>query len=186
MKYHLDKKVKPTNNKETIPVNIDAIGHVTGTSMYVDDIPVMQGTLFIKVFASPVAHGIIEQIDFSEAEQAKGVVKIFTHKDIPGKNEIGGIIEDEPLLAAKEVHFQGQPIVLVVAESEEEAEDAVSTISVTIKELPVITDPKEAYEKGQVLANSRTFANGDTTTAFKKPAIFLKAKRNPVDKNIYT
>lgn len=167
--------VNQRTNK-TATINIDAIGHVTGKSMYVDDIPVMQGTLFIKVFASPVAHGIIEQIDYSTAEQAKGVVKIFTHKDIPGRNEIGGIIEDEPLLADKEVHFQGQPILLVVAESEEEAEDALSTISVSIKELPIITDPKEAYEKGHVLANSRTFANGDTTLAFKKASYIFEGE----------
>jgi len=168
MKNHKNIRRPSIDKKQSAPVNIDAIGHVTGTSMYVDDIPIMNGTLFIKVFSSPIAHGIIEQIDFSKAEQAKGIVKIFTHKDIPGKNEIGGIIEDEPLLADKEVHFQGQPILLVVAESEEDAEDALSTISVSIKELPVITDPKEAYEKGHVLANSRTFANGNTTIAFEK------------------
>ncbi len=163
-------------SQSSTPVNIDGIGHVTGTSIYVDDIPVMNGTLYIKVFASPVAHGIIEKVDFSAAEQAKGVVRIFTHKDIPGRNEIGGIIEDEPLLAEKEVHFQGQPILLVVAESEEAAEDALATISVSIKELPVITDPKEAYEKGHVLANSRTFANGNTTAAFAEASYIFEGE----------
>ncbi len=176
MKNHLNLVGQSIDKKETALVNIDAIGHVTGTSMYVDDIPVMNGTLYIKVFASPVAHGIIEQIDFSAAERAKGVIKIFSYKDIPGKNEIGGIIEDEPLLAEKEVHFQGQPILLVVAKSEEAAEDALSTISISIKELPVITDPKAAYEKGNILANSRTFANGDTKAAFQNASYIFEGE----------
>jgi xanthine dehydrogenase molybdopterin-binding subunit B len=58
--------------------NIDAANHVTGKSIYVDDIPVMEGTLYIKVFDSTVAHGIIKSIDFSAAEQMPGIVKIFS------------------------------------------------------------------------------------------------------------
>ena len=139
MKNQINIAEQSTTKKDSSPVNIDAVGHVTGTSVYVDDIPVMNGTVFIKVFGSPVAHGIIEDIDFAAAEREEGVVQIFTHKDIPGRNEIGGIIEDEPLLAETEVHFQGQPIVMVVADSEEAAEDAAATITVKIKELPVIT-----------------------------------------------
>jgi hypothetical protein len=79
--------------------NIEAANHVTGKSIYVDDIPVMEGTLYIKVFDSTVAHGIIKSIDFSAAEQMPGIVKIFSYKDVPGENQIGGIIPDEPLLA---------------------------------------------------------------------------------------
>ncbi|HAO45314.1 MAG TPA: hypothetical protein DCQ97_00205, partial [Chitinophagaceae bacterium] len=86
--------------------NIDAANHVTGRSVYVDDIPVMEGTLFVKVFDSPVAHGIIRVVDFSAAEQMPGIVKIFSYKDIPGENQIGGIIPDEPFLADHEVHFR--------------------------------------------------------------------------------
>ena len=89
------KKIK---NKKIL-ANIDAIGHVTGRSTYVDDIPTMQGTLFIKIFDSPVAHGKIKSIDFSEAEQLPGVVKIFSQKDIPGENEIRS--EDGPSVVGK-------------------------------------------------------------------------------------
>ena len=49
--------------------NIDAANHVTGRSIYVDDIPVMEGMLFVKVFDSPIAHGTIKKLDFSVAEQ---------------------------------------------------------------------------------------------------------------------
>lgn len=155
-----------THTPAVLPVNIDATGHVTGSSIYVDDVPVLEGTLFAKVFDSPYAHGIIKNLDFSKAEKMEGIVKIFSAKDIPGQNEIGGIIADEPLLAEHEVQFQGQPILLLVAENEDVAEEALKTIELEVELLPIITDPKEAFKQGQLLSPSRTFKKGDTTTAF--------------------
>jgi len=148
--------------------NIDAAGHVTGRSVYVDDIPVMEGLLFVKVFDSPKAHGIIKRIDFSEAEQMEGVVKIFSYKDIPGENQIGGIIADEPFLADHEVHFQGQPVLLIVAENEDAAEEAIKKIKIEIDPLPVITDPREAFKQGKLLSDSRKFVKGNVADAFVK------------------
>ena len=92
-----------------------------------------------------------------------GVVRIFTAKDIPGENQIGGIIPDEELLAGTHVHFCGMPIALVVAESDEAARAAVKKIKVEIEPLPVITDPREAKEKGELIIPPRTFQIGDTT-----------------------
>jgi xanthine dehydrogenase large subunit len=146
--------------------NIDAANHVTGLSVYVDDIPVMEGMLFVKVFDSPVAHGKIKSIDFSAAEQMEGIVKVFSHKDIPGENQIGGIIPDEPFLADDIVDFRGQPVLLVVAENEDAAEEALSKIKIEIEPLPVITDPREAFRQGQLLSPSRKFVMGDVKEAF--------------------
>ncbi|MEP6676660.1 MAG: molybdopterin cofactor-binding domain-containing protein [Ferruginibacter sp.] len=147
--------------------NIDAPNHVTGRSMYVDDIPVMEGMLFLKIFDSPIAHGTIKSIDFAEAEKMEGVVKIFSCKDIPGENQIGGIIPDEPLLADHEVHFMGQPILLIAAENEDAAEDALAKIKIEIEPLPVITDPRVAFAQGKLLSASRKFVMGDAAAAFK-------------------
>jgi xanthine dehydrogenase large subunit len=83
--------------------NIDSKNHVTGKSVYVDDILVQTGTLYGAIFGSPKAHGKIINIDFSEAESLDGVERIFTFKDIQGRNQIGGIIEDEMLFAENEV-----------------------------------------------------------------------------------
>ncbi len=146
--------------------NIDAANHVTGRSVYVDDIPVMEGVLFVKVFDSPVAHGTIKSIDFSAAARVEGIVKIFSCKDIPGENQIGGIIPDEPLLADTELHFQGQPVLLVVAENEDAAEEAIKCIKIEIESLPVITDPREAFRQGKLLSASRKFIKGDAPNAF--------------------
>lgn len=146
--------------------NIDAPGHVTGRSVYVDDIPAMEGLLFVKVFDSPVAHGKIKKLDHSAAEQMEGIVRIFSYKDIPGENQIGGIIPDEPFLAGHEVHYCGQPVLLVVAESEDMAEDALKAIKIEIEPLPVITDPREAFKQGKLLSPSRKFVKGDVSEAF--------------------
>src|SRR5215216_4721909 len=83
--------------------NIDSRTHTRGESIYLDDIPLLQGTLFGAAFGSTVAHGHITNLDLSVAEQMPDVVKIFTHKNITGENQIGGIVPDEPLFAEKEV-----------------------------------------------------------------------------------
>ena len=147
--------------------NLDAPFHVTGTSTYLDDMPELAGTLFAKVLGSPVAHGRIRHIDWEAASALPGVVKIIAHQDIPGENQIGGIFPDEPLLAEREVHFRGQPILLVIAESNAAAEAALSHIHLEIDPFPVVIDPREAYQKGLLLSGSRTFQLGEVDQAFE-------------------
>ena len=148
--------------------NIDSYTHVRGESIYIDDIPLLQGTLFAAAFDSPLAHGKIISLDTSEAEKIKGVVKIFTYKDIPGENQVGGIVPDEELLANTHVHFCGMPIALVVAETEEIARAATQKIKVEIEPLPAITDPREAKEKGELIIPPRTFKLGDVDNTWSK------------------
>jgi xanthine dehydrogenase large subunit len=148
--------------------NIDSYTHVRGESVYLDDIPIIHGTLYAAVFDSPVAHGKIISLDTNEAEKINGVVRIFTAKDIPGENQIGGIVPDEELLASDHVHFCGMPVALVVAETEEIARAAVKKIKVEIEGLPIITDPREAKEKGELIIPPRTFKIGETGTAWEQ------------------
>jgi xanthine dehydrogenase large subunit len=148
--------------------NIDSYTHVRGESVYLDDIPLVNGTLYAAVFDSPIAHGKIKSLDISEAANMKGVVRIFTAADIPGENQIGGIIPDEELLAGTHVHFCGMPIALVVAGSEHAARAAVKKIKVVIEPLPIITDPREAKEKGELIIPPRTFQLGGTTSAWSQ------------------
>ncbi len=148
--------------------NIDAPFHVTGRTKYVDDMPELQGTLFVKIFPSPVAHGQIIRLDYSKALQMPGVVAVLSEKDIPGENELGGIVKDEPMLAEQEVHFEGQPILLVIAETEDIAHHALSLIEIDIEAHPVTTDPIIAHQQGDLLHKSRTFSIGNTQEAFAK------------------
>lgn len=146
--------------------NIDSYTHVRGESVYLDDIPVVNGTLYAAAFDSPVAHGKIISLETTEAKDMPGVVSILTAKDIPGENQIGGIIPDEELLAGTHVHFCGMPVALVIAETDEQARAAVKKIKMVIDPLPVITDPREAKEKGALIIPPRTFQLGDTTAAW--------------------
>lgn len=148
--------------------NIDSYTHVRGESVYLDDIPIQEGTLFVVAYDSPVAHGRITKLDLSEAEISPGVVRIFTSKDIPGENQIGGIIPDEPLLAEDQVHFCGMPIALVVATTIDEAKAAIKKIRLEIKNLHVITDPREAQSKGELIIPPRTFQIGNIKKAWDK------------------
>ncbi|WP_339875837.1 xanthine dehydrogenase molybdopterin binding subunit [Olleya marilimosa] len=146
--------------------NLDSYTHVRGESLYVDDVNIRQGTFHAVVFDSPKAHGKIKSIDYSKAEALEGVQRIFTYKDVPGENEIGGIIPDEPLFAEDDVHFWGMPIALIVAESEFIARKARGLIDIEIEDLPVITTAKEAKAKGSFINAPRSFSLGDTEKAF--------------------
>ena len=146
--------------------NIDSIGHVRGESIYLDDIPLIQGTLFGAAYGSPIAHGFIRALDISEAERHPGVVRILTFRDIRGENQIGGIIPDEPLFAEQHVHFCGMPIAFVVAVSEKAAREAVGKIKAEIEPWPVVTDPREAQAKGDLIIPPRTFRLGDVDQAW--------------------
>jgi len=146
--------------------NIDSYTHTRGESIYLDDIALLQGTLFAACFDSPIAHGKLISIDTSEAEKSKGVVKVLTHKDITGDNQIGGIIPDEPLFADHHIHFCGMPIALVLAETDEAARSAVKKIKVEIEPLPVITDPRVAAAQNELIIPPRTFKMGDSAAAF--------------------
>ena len=150
--------------------NIDSFTHTRGESIYLDDIPLTAGTLFAAAFGSPIAHGKIKHLDVTGAERLPGVVTIFTYKDIPGVNQIGGIVPDEHLLAETEVHCIGMPVAVVVAESVEIAQEAVTKIKIDIEPLPVITDPREARAKGELIIPPRTFKMGDTAAAWHQCA----------------
>lgn len=146
--------------------NLDSYTHVRGESLYVDDVNVRQGTFHAVVFDSPKAHGKIKHIDYSKAEALEGVERIFTYKDIPGQNEIGGIIADEPLFAENDVHFWGMPIALIVAKTEFIARKARGLIDIEIEDLPVITTAKEAKAKGSFINAPRSFSLGDSEKTF--------------------
>jgi len=147
--------------------NVDSKSHVRGESIYLDDIPLIEGTLYACVYDSPVAHGKLINLYTTEAENSAGVVKIITAKDLIGENEIGGILPDEPLFAETEVHFQGMPIALVLAESEEQARSAAKLIKAEIEPLEIVTDPRVAFAKNDLIVPPKHFKLGDADSAFK-------------------
>jgi xanthine dehydrogenase large subunit len=158
--------------------NSDAIGHVTGRSVFVDDMPVIGGTLHAAVIVSPIANGRIKAIDLTQALAFPGVIRILTAGDIPGENQIGGILSDEPLFAVKEVGFIGQPIAMVVAKTQRIARMARNRVKIEYEEYQPITDPRVAKENAMYLLPPRTFKTGDVDATWSKCDYVFKGTAN--------
>ncbi|MBH8567867.1 molybdopterin-dependent oxidoreductase [Microvirga sp. STS02] len=166
--------------------HLDPHRHVRGESQYLDDVPVQQGTLYAAVFESPLAHGVLRRLDFSAALAAPGVARVLTAADIPGENQIGGIVPDEPLLAEGHVHFRGQPVALVLARTETQAHAALKLIKVEIDPLPIITDPRVAAAQGEFIVPPRTFRLGDSAAAWATCAhVFEGVAENGGQEHLY-
>ncbi len=132
---------------------VDALGKVTGSTMYPGDLR-REGMLHMKILFSERAHARILSIDTSQAEAHPGVVAVFTAKDVP-LNEYGLIMPDQPVLcgpnSAKEdadiVRTTMDNVALIVAETEEAATAARALIRVEYQDLPAVFDPLEAMQE---------------------------------------
>lgn len=148
-------------------INIDAQNHVKGKSIYLDDIPEVNGTLHCLPFYAETAHAHITRIDLQDAKQLPGIKTVLLAGDIPGENQIGSIIPDEPLFAAHEIHYWGQPIGLIIGISEQVCRRARKLIKVSYDELPVITCPREAQKQNQLIIPPRKFTLGNVAQAWE-------------------
>ncbi|MFM9053044.1 MAG: xanthine dehydrogenase molybdopterin binding subunit, partial [Bacteroidota bacterium] len=144
-----------------------ANNHVSGKSVYIDDIPV-SGLLHGRVVYSPHAHARILSIDTTSAKDLPGGRAVITHEDIPGANQMGPVIHDEPCLAAETVHCIGQAIVLIAADSEAIAREAERLIRIEYEMLEAVLDLKSSIEKNNQLAPERTMNRGDVSNGFKQ------------------
>ena len=171
----------PTTLKELMP-GVDADGkqalgqgivhesahlHVTGEAVYTDDIPELRGTLYAALVLSPVAHGelIGDGIDKAALLKAHGVVAVFTAKDIPGENNCGPIVHDDPFLAAGKVEFLGQAVALVVAKDMLYAREAAKNAKVLVKELPAILTIEEALAAQSFIMPAKGITRGNPVQA---------------------
>ncbi|SHI97696.1 xanthine dehydrogenase molybdopterin binding subunit [Wenxinia saemankumensis] len=124
--------------------------HVTGRAPYVDDIPLPANALHLAFGLSPVAKGRIATIDIAAARAAPGVVAVWTAEDLPRRIDVSPGAHDEPLLAEGEVHYAGQAVFLVIAESHLAARKAARLGKVEYEEGTPILSVEEA-----LAANSR-------------------------------
>ncbi len=154
----------------------DIYFHSRGESRYVDDLQTFSGMLHAAVLVSPVAHGRIVRLDTLAAGREPGVAAVLTAADIPGDNQIGGIIADEPLLAEGEVHYIGQPLAVVLADSAQLARKALPAIRYEIQELPPIFDPRQAAAANRLIAPPRTFVLGDVERVFPACKLVLSGR----------
>jgi CO/xanthine dehydrogenase Mo-binding subunit len=128
----------------------DGLGHVTGKTVFVDDMN-FPDLLYLKMVRSPLPHAKIKGLDFSVSEKVPGFVQALTYEDVP-KNIytiltlIGVGPDEEYVLAEDTVRYVGEPIAAVIAESEGAAMEAVSQVRLDLEELPAVFDVEEALK----------------------------------------
>lgn len=129
-------------------VRKESLDKVTGIAKYNNDY-IVPGILYAKLLTSKYAHAWIKSIDTLEALNATGVRAVITGKDNPVL--CGDIIRDHPPLAIDKVRYYGEPIAVVVADSEREAMNAVKIIKIEYEPLPVVNSVSEALVNNAVL-----------------------------------
>ena len=120
--------------------DVDGLAKTAGTLKYCDDYEADEfgeDTMLHGAFVfAPVPHARINAVDYSAAETASGVVRIVTHKDVPGINKIGTWTPDQPVFCSDEVRFLGDFVAMVVADTPEHARAAVKLVKMDYMELP--------------------------------------------------
>jgi xanthine dehydrogenase large subunit len=151
-----------------------ARGHVTGESIFIDDMTFAKNELIVDFYGSPLAHARIISIDLSEAEKIEGIAGLYTYKDLGGVNKFGPIIQDEYLLAEETCHFIGEPVVVIAAETKKAAEKAKKAIKIVFDELPPIFTIDDAIKNEKYIGVPRTIKRGDLETAFNNAEHILE------------
>ncbi|PND39659.1 xanthine dehydrogenase molybdopterin binding subunit [Paucibacter aquatile] len=141
--------------------------HVSGEAIYTDDIPEAEGTLHAALGLSPIAHGRIVAIDLALLRAQPGVQLVLTAEDIPGENNCGPLLHDDPILAAGEVRYVGQPVFAIIASSRELARRAAALAgqALKIEPLPAVLTALEAHAAGQYVVPPMHLNRGDAATA---------------------
>jgi xanthine dehydrogenase large subunit len=135
--------------------------HVSGRAEYCDDIPLPANTLHAAFGMSPVAHGHISSLDLSAVLTAPGVAAVALPEDIPGENNYGGAVHDDPIFADGLVQYAGQPVFAVAANSMRLARKAASLAKLKIAPLPALLDIRAALAAQSFVLPSQRMRRGD-------------------------
>jgi xanthine dehydrogenase large subunit len=125
---------------------------------------------------SQKAHAIINAISLDAVRRSPGVVAVLTAADIPGANDCGPIIHDDPILADGLVEYVGQPLFVVVADSHDNARRAARLATVDYTELPAILTPQAARQAHSFVLPPMHLTRGDFKQAFARAPHRLKGE----------
>ena len=139
--------------------------HVLGSAIYTDDIVEPQGLLHVAVGLSCRPHANIANIDLAAVLAAPGVVAVMTADDIPGENNFGSVLADDPILAPGLVEYVGQAVFSVAAVTVDQARKATRLANIEYEELDAILEPRQAIEKKSFVLPSETLERGDCRKA---------------------
>lgn len=157
---------------------LDSVEKVIGTAKYTMDF-YTEDIYPLRILFSKHPHALIRAIKIGpEVERLKA--KILTAKDIPGENQVGYYVPDQPLLATNKVRYVGEPVALAVAPSIENASEALQHVEVDYEPLPMIEDPEESlrsdvkiHENGNI-AGSVKIRKGDVEQGFSDAHVVIE------------
>ena len=158
--------------------------HVTGQARYVDDVPLPQGALHLAFGLSTEAHADIAALDLTQVRAAPGVVAVFSAQNLPDMPDVSPTVHDEPLLAVGKVHYAGQPVFLVVAQSHLQARKAARLAKITYAPLPALLTVEQAlaansrFEQGPIV-----WSRGDVADMAKAAVYVMNRLPHPQSKD---
>jgi xanthine dehydrogenase large subunit len=135
--------------------------HVSGRAQYCDDIPLPANTLHAAFGMSPIAHGRLVSLDLDAVSSAPGVAAVALAADIPGENNYGGAVHDDPIFAYDEVEYAGQPLFAVAAHSMRAARVAAARAKIEIAPLPALLDIRAALAAQSFILPTQSMQRGD-------------------------
>ena len=142
--------------------------HVSGEALYTDDIAEVRGTLHAAIGLSERAHARIKSIDLAKVRAAPGVVAVLAAKDVPGKNDYGPVIADDPIFATTLVQYVGQSIFAVAAHTVSQARRAARPAVIEYEDLkPIVTAEAAVRAQSFVLPTER-MQRGDPAAAIAR------------------
>ena len=170
---------------------IDAQGKVTGETRFLTDLSVPD-MVFAYPAYSTIPFGTIRKIDCSAAKKEEGFLGFFTYRDIPGENQVGVILQDQPLLVVDTVRFVGDVIGIAVADTLEHAKLVASIVQIEYDPLPpifTIDDSKHAkalFLHETNIACEHQVVKGDISWGFlHSDHIFEASFSTPVQEHYY-
>lgn len=175
--FEIKEKIRKPSDTVGYPViHASAFKQVTGEALYCDDIPAVEGELFLTLIFSTKAHAKIISIDAEEALRVPGVEAFYCHKDLnPQCNKTGPIIDDEEIFASNIVTSKSCVIGAIVAKNESIARKAKNLIKVTYEDLsPIIVTLEDAIEQKSFYSGyPKSIKKGDVNKAFQEADLSL-------------
>ena len=158
---------------------IDALDKVLGRPVFAGDKEI-DGALYAVIYRSPRPHAWIRGIDVKGVLSLPGIVRVISSADIPGEKLFGAIKKDQPCLAQDRVRYIGEPILVIVGETEEVARKALGLVRVEFEDIEAIHDPFVAegsltriHEHGNLLSH-RKVIKGDIEKGFAESDVMVE------------
>lgn len=141
-----------------------SLGHVTGSSVFIDDRPATNKEVLVLPVGVPASSGILKKIHLDEALKAPGVLTAFTAKDL-SHNLWGTIVQEQPILVQDKIGYYDEPVALLVGDSYEQLLLARNKITFEVEKSPGILSIDDAIEKNSFICSSGPIRCGDVEKA---------------------